>query len=278
MGYGFYPNIPNNQVGVEINNSTIRFIQPNYSNYSMKIEGMNALNLVNTKVIKHFSNMPQDPQDQDVRNRISKCLQGVNENMLRFNSLSNTLYFWDFSIFNDSYFWANRNNFKYYPNGTWEFYNPKLKSTNYNVNLPTIVFTIQFSDGQHGSAGVWAGFNSSGMCASFGMSNVQPETAALLHHIISIGMHVMFNMMKSLQVIQAYTDRTKPNFGLQISNEFGDIYYPNSSSKLSNTGEYVIAPRNSNIDFNAKTVNNINYSNKKICFSDNVTSTIIVDL
>ena len=278
MAYGFYPNIPNNQVGVEINNGTIRIIQNSESNYSMKIDGMASLSLVNSKVIKHYTNMAQDPTNRDVHKRINVCIQSTNENINRFNGLGNVLYFWDFSIFNDSYFWSNRNNFKFYPNGIRSLYNPQIKSNNFRDDLPTIIFNISYNNGQYGSAGFIAGFNSSGLCVYFGMSNVHPQTEGILRNIVAIGCHVMFNMMKSLQVVQVYNDTSKPPYGLQVSNVYGEIYYPNSGSKLTNSGDYIIAPRNSNIDFNGKTVNGINYSNKKICFSDNVSSTIIVNL
>lgn len=278
MAYGFYPNIPNNQVGVEINNGTIRIIQNRESNYSMRIDGMASLNLVNSKVIKHYTNMAPDPTHRDVRERINVCIQSTNENIARFNRLSNTLYFWDFSIFNDSYFWSNRNNFRFYANGIRGIYNPQIRSNGFRDDLPTVLFEISYHNGQYWSAGFTAAFNSSGMSATFGMSNVHPETEGTLHHIVAIGCHVMFSMMKSLQVVQVYNDTSKPAYGLEISSVYGKIYYPNSGSKLTNSGEYVIAPRYSNIDFNAKTVNGINYSNKKVCFSDNVSSTIIVSL
>ena len=279
MAYGFYPNIPNNQVGVEINNGTIRIIQNRESNYSMKIDGMASLNLVNSKVIKHYSNLPPPPNyPRDPLRVINECVRGVNSNIERFNRLSNALYFWDFSIFNDNNFWANRYNFKFHPNGSPDFSSANSKSNWFNHSLPTITFKVGIAFGQQGAGDVYAAFNSSGMAVKHGFYVGDPQVAETIFHVMSIGGYVMFQMMRSLQVVQVYNDTSKPAYGLEISSVYGKIYYPNSGSKLTDSGEYVIAPRYSNIDFNAKTVNGINYSNKKVCFSDNVSSTIIISL
>lgn len=279
MAYGFYPNIPNNQVGVEINNGTIRIIQNRESNYSMRIDGMASLNLVNSKVIKHYSNMPSPPNyPRDPLRVIRECISHVNSNVDRFNRLSNALYFWDFSIFNDSNFWSNRNTFAYHPNGSPEFNDANIKTNRFNNSLPTIIFKVGINIPQRGGGHVYAAFNSSGLAVKHGMGIANPEAESAVFGVMQVGGYVMFQMMRSLQVVQVYNDTDKPQYGLEISSVYGKIYYPNSGSKLTSSGEYVIAPRHSNIDFNAKTVNGINYSNKKVCFSDNVSSTIIVSL
>lgn len=279
MGYGFYPTIPNNQVGVEINNGTIRIIQNRTSNYSMRIEGMGSLNLVNSKVIKHYSNMPSPPNyPRDPLRVIRECIDNVNSNIDRFNRLSNALYFWDFSIFNDNNFWSNRNNFSFYPNGSPDFHNANSKSNGYNHSLPTITFKIGIHLGQRGFGEVYAAFNSSGVAVKHGFHIGDPQVADTIFNVMAIGGYVMFQMMRSLQVVQVYNDTTKPPYGLKVVSVYGEIYYPNSASKLTNDGDYIIVPRHSNIDFNAKTVNGINYSNKKVCFSDNVSNTIFVSL
>lgn len=285
MGYGFYPNIPNNQVGVEINNNIIRIIQARYSGYSMKIEGMDALNLVNSKVVKtHINTRKLSRDDFDVQ-RILSFLPNELSNSLKILSQINTdkhLCFFDFTgLKNSNIPDLHRSGIQYYPNG----YNvPALMdrvshNSGYNKDLPTFVIDQGASFGHYGSVRVITALNSSGLAFTAGIGNPTQQTAGILYHILATGFQIAYSCLSNIEIVTSITDTTKPPYGLQINISNNEAcFYPNSAVKISNSGNHLIVPKHSNFDFNNGTVNGQNYSNKVLAISGNVSSNILVDL
>ena len=276
MAYGFYPNIPNNQVGVEIDGSrNIRVINQRLSPYSMIIDGKPALNLVNSKVTSHNTwGLPASMgnSNQERQNAINALSRQMND----FARLGDGLFFFKFKNQPGRLSYSG-GTFKYLPNGEAPALPVTYRTSTFNQNLPTFKLDVGINFGANGSGIVNTYANSSGISCHFRIANAQPSTAYILENAVREGMEMSYELFVNAKYVQVFTDRSKPAYGLQVNSPWGEIYYPNSNSKLNNSGNYLIVPVYSNFDFNSFTVNGISLANKYVCISSAVSSVIAVD-